>query len=274
MNVFELEQKTQQIKLQCLKMCIGAGQGHVTSAFSCAEIMVALYYDIMRYDVKNPKWSERDRFVMSKNHASVILYPILQDVGFVEKDKEICFMENGSKYGGHSKAGVPGVEFSGGSLGIGLGVACGMAYDAKMKKASHRVFAVVGDGECYEGSIWESIMFAAHNELSNLVMFIDRNQMAITDYTENMLKLDSMKEKLLAFHWDVEEIDGHDIQQIISAVNAERASNKPRCIICNTIKGNGISSMSNKMFKHGVAPRGQEAKLAIAEIEGKIVNGI
>lgn len=268
----ELVQKTQQIKLDCLKMCIDAGQGHVTSAFSCAELLVALYYEIMQYDPNNPEWAGRDRFVMSKNHASVLLYPILKDVGFF--DKEVDFMGNGSRFGGHSKKGIPGVEFSGGSLGIGLGVACGMAYAAKMSGQNYKIYVLVGDGECYEGAIWESIMFAAHNNLDNLIMYIDRNHMAITDYTENMLKLEPLEDKLIAFGWNAETINGHDIDEILMASLRKTETKKPRCIICNTVKGNGVSSMSNKMFKHGIAPRGKEAEAAISELEERIKNGI
>ena len=173
-----------------------------------------------------------------------------------------------------AKKGIPGVEFSGGSLGIGLGVACGMAYAAKMSGQNYKIYVLVGDGECYEGAIWESIMFAAHNNLDNLIMYIDRNHMAITDYTENMLKLEPLEDKLIAFGWNAETINGHDIDEILMASLRKTETKKPRCIICNTVKGNGVSSMSNKMFKHGIAPRGKEAEAAISELEERIKNGI
>jgi COG3959: transketolase, N-terminal subunit len=273
-DIKELEMKVQEIKYKCLELCVKAGQGHVTSAFSAAEIVVSLYYSIMNYKVEDPNWDERDRFIMSKNHGSVITYPILQDVGFIDKDNEIVLMGDGSVFGAHSKDSVPGVEFSGGSLGIGLGVACGMAYAGKMKKSQSRYFTIVGDGECYEGSIWESLMFAGHNQLNNLVMFVDRNQMTVTDYTEHMLKLEPLRDKISAFGFETWEIDGHNVKEIIESVNKTGKTNKPNCIICNTIKGNGISCMSNKMFKHGVAPSGIEAEKAFDEIREKMDNGI
>ena len=269
-----LEKKVQEIKYKCLELCIKAGQGHVTSAFLAAEIVTTLYYSIMNYRVENPKWDDRDRFIMSKNHGSVITYPILQDVGFIDKDTEIVLMADGSLFGAHSKDSVPGVEFSGGSLGIGLGVACGMAYAGKMKKSHSKYYTIVGDGECYEGSIWESLMFAGHYNLNNLVVFVDRNQMTVTDYTEHMLRIEPLKDKFTAFGFETWEIDGHNVKEIIDAVKKTGKTNKPNCIICNTIKGNGISFMSNKLFKHGVAPSGEEAEKALVEIRERINNGI
>lgn len=273
-DIKELEMKVQEIKYKCLELCVKAGQGHVTSAFSAAEIVVSLYYSIMNYKVEDPKWDERDRFIMSKNHGSVITYPILQDIGFIDKDTEIVLMADGSLFGAHSKDSVPGVEFSGGSLGIGLGVACGMAYAGKMKNSHSKYYTMVGDGECYEGSIWESLMFAGHNNLNNLVVFIDRNQMTVTDYTEHMLRIEPLKDKFTAFGFDTWEIDGHNVKEIIETVKKTGKTNKPNCIICNTVKGNGISSMSNKLFKHGVAPSGEEAEKALEEIRERINNGI
>lgn len=273
-DIKELERKVQEIKYKCLELCVKAGQGHVTSAFSAAEIVTTLYYSIMNYRIESPKWDERDRFIMSKNHGSVITYPILKDIGFIDKDVEIVLMADGSAFGTHSKDSVPGVEFSGGSLGIGLGVACGMAYAGKMKKSQSRYFAIVGDGECYEGSIWESLMFAGHNNLNNLVVFVDRNQMTVTDYTEHMLRIEPLKDKFTAFGFDTWEIDGHNVKEIIETVKKTGKTDKPNCIICNTIKGNGISCMSNKMFKHGVAPSGKEAEKALEEIREKMNNGI
>lgn len=271
MEISELKGKVKEIKAECLEMCIMAGSGHVTSAFSCAEIVVALYYDIMNLytDEKNRRRS--DRFVMSKNHGSAITYPILADLGYIEKEELRTFLQDGSRLGSHTKMGMAGVDFAGGSLGIGLGVACGMAYAAKCSKEQWITYAIVGDGECYEGSIWESVMFAGHNHLNNLVVFLDRNNMCVTDYTENMLELEPLADKWRAFQWDVKEIDGHNLQEIIASVKdvPKRKSSKPLCIICNTVKGNGIDFMSSKMFMHGVAPKGEWAKLAIRQVRGE-----
>lgn len=265
----ELKAKCQEIKKKALEMCIKANTGHVTSAFSCAEIVASLYYSIMHIDKNNPRWEGRDRFIMSKNHASVIVYPIFADFGWIPNDLD--FLENGSLLGSHSKTEIPGVDYAGGSLGIGLGVACGMAYAAKSSNKSWKTYVVVGDGECYEGSIWESAIFAAHNNLSNLYVFLDRNGLCVTDYTEKMLKLDPIKEKWEAFGWEVREVSGHDIPSILKTVDELQNCKfeKPRCIICNTVKGRGIDFMENKLFMHGVAPKGEWAIKAMKQIGGE-----
>lgn len=267
-NIDKLTKKCNEIKQKCLEMCINAGSGHVTSAFSCAEIVTALYYHIMNYDNKNPNWESRDRFIMSKNHASVITYPILADLGFINEEELSTFLKNGSRLGSHSKSNIMGVDFSGGSLGIGLGVASGMAYAAKMNLETWMTFAIVGDGECYEGSIWEAAMFAGHNNLNNLVTIIDRNYMCVTDFTENMLRLESLEDKWKAFGWDVITINGHKFDEIINAMSGirSRKSVKPLCIIAETVKGNGIDFMSNQLFMHGVAPKGKYAEEALRQI--------
>lgn len=266
-----LEEKTRKIKTECLEMCIRAKNGHVTSAFSCAEIVVALYYRIMNLYNDEKKKKESDKFIMSKNHGSVIVYPILADLGYIPKKELMTFLQDGSLLGSHTKMELNGVDFAGGSLGIGLGVACGMAYAAKCSGKQWITYAILGDGECYEGAIWESALFAGHNRLNNLVVFVDRNNMCVTNYTEEMLELEPMTDKWRAFQWDVKEIDGHNFAQILDAVKdiPKRNSSKPLCIICSTIKGNGIDFMSNKMYMHGVTPTGIWAEKAIREVKGK-----
>ena len=255
------EKKILEIKRKAFEMCSRAGVGHVTSAFSVAEVVSVLYYEVMRIDPKNPSWAGRDRFVMSKNHASVITYPILQDLGFLSPD--LHFLENGSKLGIHSKCGIPGVDFAGGSLGIGIGFAAGEAYRAKIANLDYRVFSVVGDGECYEGSVWEAFLFAGAKKLDNLVVIIDRNRLCITDFTENMLPLDSLKEKMEAFRFETVEINGHDLGEIRAAfarVDAPRT--KPLCVIANTVKGHGVDFLENVPLWHGKAPVGDDAERA------------
>lgn len=268
--IVNLEEKVMSAKEACLEMCIGAGVGHVTSAFSCAEIVATLYYDIMNIDPKNPSWSQRDRFVMSKNHGSVITYPILADLGFFPREQLTQFLKDGSFLGIHTKPSVPGADFSGGSLGIGLGMACGMAYVAKLNGEKWLTFCLVGDGECYEGSIWEASMFASANELSNLIVIVDRNQMAITDFTEKMLPFHSLEEKWRSFGWEVRTIkNGHDIVQIKTALTDIRyRQGKPLCLVANTIKGHGIDFMESAPLWHGRAPGGEQAKLAIEQLTG------
>lgn len=269
LNIEELLAKTKQIKHKCLEMCVNAGIGHVTTAFSCAEIVTALYYRIMNINVSDSEWEDRDRFVMSKNHGSVITYPILADLGYIDNSSLDTFMRNGSNIGGHSKICVDGVDFSGGALGIGLGVACGMAYGARLSGKKYKTYVLVGDGECYEGSIWEAAMFAGGNDLSNLTVILDRNGMACTDFTEKMLKQESFKNKWEAFNWEVIEIDGHDMNEVVSALEyaKEYCGTKPICIIAGTVKGYGIDFMCNNPLMHGVAPRGEQIAAAFEQLD-------
>jgi len=268
-SIDELKQKTKQIKHKCLEMCVNAGMGHVTTAFSCAEIVAALYYRIMNIDVSDPDWEDRDRFIMSKNHGSVITYPILADMGFIGEDALGTFMGDGSRIGGHSKICVDGVDFSGGSLGIGLGAACGLAYGARLSGKQYRTYALVGDGECYEGSIWEAAMFGGSNSLNNLTVILDRNGMACTDFTEHMLKQEPFKDKWAAFNWEVAEIDGHNMEEVVSALEyaKEYKGTKPVCIIARTVKGHGIDFMSNNPLMHGAVPRGGQIAAAFEQID-------
>lgn len=268
-TIEELKLKTKQIKRECLEMCVNAGMGHVTTAFSCAEIVAALYYRIMSVDPANPDWPDRDRFIMSKNHGSVITYPILAELGFIEKEKLWTFMGNGSMVGGHSKIWMSGVDFSGGSLGIGLGVACGLAYGARLAGKRYKIYCLVGDGECYEGSTWEAAMFAGSNDLGNLVVILDRNGMACTDFTEHMLRQEPLKNKWEAFNWETVEIDGHNMDEVVSALESAKqyGGAKPRCIIAKTVKGNGIDFMSNAPLMHGAAPKGSQIAAAFEQLD-------
>lgn len=268
LNENDLKEKTQEIKRKCLEICIKAGTGHVTSSFSCAEIVTVLYYNIMNIDPRNPEWEGRDRFVMSKNHASVITFPVLADLGFVNKEDIDSFLEDGSIYGEHSKSSINGVDFSGGSLGIGMGVACGMAYSAKKNQKEWVTFCIVGDGEMYEGSIWEAVMFAGANKLDNLVVFVDRNHMCITDFTDKMLAQSPLEDKWTAFNWEVRSVNGHSITEITDSLEdvRNRKSGRPLCIIAETVKGRGIRFMENNILMHGVAPKGEEAELALHQL--------
>jgi len=264
-----IEQKIRQIKAECLEMCIRAGSGHVTSAFSCAEIVALLYYEIMHIGPDLPE-RERDRFIMSKNHASAITYPILADLGFIEREEVNTFLANGSRLGCHSKREVPGIDFSGGSLGIGIGAACGMAYIAKYTRQPWLTFCILGDGECYEGSVWEAVMFAGHNKLNQLVVIVDRNHMAVTDFTDHMLDQSPLAEKWQAFNFEVREVkDGHNIHELRAVFHDVRLrkSDKPLCVIADTVKGHGIDFMENNILMHGVTPTGKKAELALAQVK-------
>jgi transketolase len=265
-----IRQKTSEAKMRTFTMCVDAGKGHLTSAYSCAEIIAVLYYDVMRHDPQNPTWENRDRFIMSKNHGTVIQYPFLADLGYFPEEELGTYMQDGGRLAGHSYRVVEGIDFSGGSLGIGLGVGAGLAYAAKMDSHDWLTFVLIGDGECYEGSIWEAAMFASHNKLGNLVAILDRNGLACTDFTESMLRLEPLGKKWQAFGWDVKHVDGHDVNgllavfQDIHCFNSER----PLVIIAETVKGNGIDFMCNNPFAHGQVPTGDNITHAYAQLEG------
>jgi len=230
-------------------MCQTAGTGHVTSSFSCVELMVALYYGgILNHDPKNPKWEDRDRFILSKAQASPLLYTILADRGYFDNAWLDTFAKD--KFSVHLQNNVAGVEISAGSLGLGLGIACGMAYVLKGKKPA--VFCMMGDAECYEGSVWEAAMTASHNNLNNLVVIIDRNEMGATDWTEKMCKLEPLEDKWKAFGWDTKRINGHNFDEIFDAFAHKKT--KPYVIIADTVKGLGCKKTLNKPLYYSRVP--------------------
>lgn len=258
----ELEEKSKYIRNQVLDMCCKAGTGHVNSSFSCTEILVALYYaDVLRYEAQNPDWEERDRFILSKGQASVILYPILADLGFFPEDELNRFNQSNGIFGVHLQHDVPGVEITSGSLGHGFGVATGLALAAKMNRQNYMTFALLGDGECYEGSIWESAMFASHNRLNNMIAIVDRNHLCVTDFTENIVELEPFEAKWRAFGWRVVTINGHSFEEILGALDGFRSRKfaQPLMIIADTVKGKGVSFLCDAPLWHGLAPDGQKA---------------
>ena len=271
-KINELKKKTKHIRNQVLDMCVRAGTGHVTSAFSCAEIMVALFYGgILRLDPKNPEWKERDRFILSKGHASVILYPILADLGYFSEKELDKFNQEDGIFGVHLQHDVPGAEITSGSLGHGFGMAAGLALSAKMSKEKHMVFTLLGDGECYEGSVWETAMFASHNRLNNMIAIVDRNHLCVTDFTENIVALEPMSKKWESFGWRTANINGHSFKEILNAFSGfrSRKDSRPLVIIADTTKGKGVSSISNIPLWHARAPQGQQAKEAKEELNKK-----
>lgn len=265
----EMQRKVYTAKRKVLDMCVSAGKGHLTSAYSCAEILSVLYYEVLRINPRMPQWSQRDRFIMSKNHGSVMLYPILADLGFFDASELDTFMEDGTRLGGHSKLCLPGIDFAGGSLGIGFGVSVGLAYAAKMENQDWRTFCIIGDAESYEGAVWEAAMLAGHLELDNLIVFLDRNRLGITGFTEDILRLEPIADKWRAFRWEVRVIDGHSIEEtraVLSDVR-QRKGKGPLIIIANTTKGHGISFMSDEPLCHGAAPRSDQVARAYTELE-------
>lgn len=261
----ELKKKASYIRNQILDMCVNAKTGHVTSSFSCVETLVSLYYGgILRFNASDPKWEGRDRFVLSKGQASPILYTILADLGFFSKNELNKFCAADGIFGVHLQNDVPGVEISSGSLGHGFGIAAGIAMGAKIDRKPYLTFALLGDGECYEGSIWESAMFAGHHKLNNLVAIVDRNWLCATAFTEKIVKLDPMDKKWEAFGWKAVKINGHSFNEIFSALKdiRKRKASKPLVIIADTVKGKGVPFMENKVRWHSLAPQGKDAEMA------------
>jgi len=267
-KIAELETKSNEIRRLILDACILANTGHVTSSFSCVEILVALYYGgILRHDVSDPKWEGRDRFILSKGQASPVLYAVLGDLGFFPKEEIYKFCKADAIFGVHLQNDVPGVEITSGSLGHGLGIGAGMAYAARLDNKNHLIFVLLGDGECHEGSVWESAMFAGHHQLSNLIAIIDRNQLCVTDFTENCVRLNPLDKKWEAFGWYTAVIDGHSFTDIFSVLGEVRTrQGRPLLIIANTVKGKGVSFMENVALWHGIAPKGEQAEMAKMEL--------
>jgi len=257
-------------------MCCRAETGHVTSSFSCTEILVALYYGgILRYRPDEPAWKDRDRFILSKGQASVILYPILADLGFFPRRHLETFCRSDGRFGVHLQHDVPGVEITSGSLGQGFGVATGIALAAKMNRELYMTFALLGDGECYEGSVWESAMFAAHHNLNNLVAIVDRNFLCATGFTEDMLELEPLDAKWRAFGWEAINIDGHSFEDIFEALKdvRSRKRRKPLVLIADTVKGKGAGSMCYQPLWHARAPKGAEIDIVAGELDETLCSG-
>jgi transketolase len=228
-----------------------------------------LYTDILHLDPKNPKLVQRDRFVLSKGHAGAALYATLAEAGFFSISKLATHYQDGSDLCGHvSHKGIPGVEVSTGSLGHGLSLATGMALAAKIDQKKHRIFALLSDGECDEGSTWEAVLFAAHHHLDNLIAIIDYNKIQSLDTVANTLELEPFADKWRSFGWQVQEVDGHNHQKLQSELSSlPLQSDCPSVIICHTVKGKGVSFMENTILWHYRVPRDEEFAAALQELE-------
>ncbi|WP_413292305.1 transketolase [Bdellovibrio sp. HCB185ZH] len=255
----ELKKLAHDTRTEVLEMCIEAGTGHVTSSMSAVEILISLYFGgLANVNPLEPKWSGRDRVIISKGQCSPLIYSVLSSKGFFPKDWLQGFAQKNGNFGVHLQNSVPGVELTTGALGHGLGVAAGVALAAKMNRDLHMVYCLLGDGELYEGSIWESAMFAAHNQLNNLVVIVDRNFMATTDFTENMVALEPLDKKFESFGFNVITVNGHSMEALINSMQGLRSRKyrQPTVIIAETTKGAGIQSMSHIPVLHGVPPQG------------------
>ena len=266
-NIKDSKQLSNNIRKHAVTMTSLGGSSHIGSILSIADILAVLYGSVLKYKSGNPKWPGRDRFILSKGHAGAGVYAALAESGFLSKHKLKTHYQDGSDLSGHvSHKGIPGVEFSTGSLGHGLPVATGMALAAKINKNNHRIFVLMSDGECDEGSNWEAILFAAHHKLDNLIAIIDRNMLQSINSTEDTLALEPFASKWKAFGWNVCEVNGHAHQEISDAIMHKESSKKPLCIIANTIKGKGVSFMENQTLWHYRTAKGDEYESALKEL--------
>lgn len=258
-----------EIRIDIIKMIAKAGSGHPGGSLSATDIGTALFFSEMKYDPNNPKWQERDRFILSKGHAAPFLYALLAKAGYFDHSELNNLRRYKSILQGHPASYlVPGVEVSTGSLGQGLSVAAGVALSGKMDAKDYRVFTLLGDGELNEGQIWEAIMFAAHNKLDNLCAIVDRNQLQIDGDTEKVMALEPLEKKWQSFNWNTICIDGHNFEEILMAFRKFRQnSHKPFVIIAKTVKGKGISYMENKAGWHGKAPDKERLQIALQELQ-------
>lgn len=271
------EELAWKIRRHGIEMTHLSGGSHIGAIMSVADILAVLYTDVLKYDPKDPEWEERDRMILSKGHAGASIYAALAENGFFPVEELKTHYQDGSRLSGHVSHHLPGVDFSTGSLGHGLSAAAGMAYALKKDGKTPRVFAVLGDGECDEGSVWEAALFANHFRLNNLVAVVDHNHMQSLDFCENTLELEDLGAKWKAFGWNVIEINGNSHEELKKAFQAAAAlevpgegkglSHKPTVIIANTIKGYGVSFMQNDILWHYRFPHeGWEYDCAVNEL--------
>ncbi|MGC8662889.1 MAG: transketolase [Thermoplasmata archaeon] len=271
MNTNELREinlKANEIRTLSIKMIYNAQSGHPGGSLSSAEIFATLYFKVLNIDPKNPEWEKRDRFVLSKGHASAAYYATLALKGFISIDELFTFRKINSLLQGHPTIHIPGVDMTTGSLGQGFSAALGMAIAAKIDNAGYNVFVLLGDGEMDEGIVWEAALNASHRRLDNLIAILDKNRYQLDGSTESILSLGNIESKFRSFDWEVYSIDGHDIIQILDAIRSSKNNNgKPKMIIANTVKGKGVSFMENTHEFHGKAPNKEQYEQALKELE-------
>lgn len=283
MPVLESSQSAHDLRLiantirhDIIRMLEASQSGHPGGSLSVTDILTTIYFSgVMEYDHTNPQSADRDYCILSKGHAAPALYAVFHQLGWIDDADILTLRQLGSKLQGHPDChACPGVDVCSGSLGQGLSVACGVALGLRLdaqrenNTVAHRVFCVTGDGEMQEGSNWEAIMYAAQQKLDNLVLYVDRNGLQIDGQTEDICALSDVAQKLCAFGWDVQEIDGHDIDAILQAtLTACKTPHQPHAIVCKTTKGKGVSFMENQVGWHGKAPNAEQAQQALDELD-------
>ncbi len=275
MRITELDEIAREIRIDIVKMLVAAGSGHSAGPLGMADVFTALYFSVLNLNPDKPAWPDRDRLVLSCGHINPVFYATLARRGFFARKELHTLRQLGTRLHGHPhNLALPGVENSSGPLGQGLSQAIGMALAARLDKKPYRTYCIMSDGEHNEGQTWEAIMFAGKNRLNNLTALIDRNNIQIDGFTEDIMPLEPLRDKYEAFRWHVIEVDGHNIAKIIEACQEAKAIyEKPTVIICHTIPGKGVDFMENDYHWHGIPPNAEQAKVALKELRtlrGKI----
>ena len=269
LNIEDMQPITRKIRRDIINMIGTAASGHPGGSLSSVEILTALYFKVLRHDPQNPLWEDRDRFILSKGHAAPVLYATLCASGYLPENELCTLRQIDSRLQGHPECHLtPGVEMSGGALGLGLSFGIGVALAGKLNQKDYHTYVLMGDGECDEGQVWEAAMAAAHFKLNKLVAIIDNNGLQIDGWIKNVMNQEPIKDKWQSFNWNVIEAQGNDLGSIIEALTkASEAIGKPSVIIAHTIKGAGVSYMENNADFHGKAPNAEEMKIALKELE-------
>ncbi|MBZ0149202.1 MAG: transketolase [Pseudorhodoplanes sp.] len=272
-EIVKLREKARFVRLETIRLIEIAKVGHYSSVFSAAEIFSALYYDVMNLKSSDPKWPERDRFLMGKGHAAVGLFSILADLGYLPTETLNGYTRLGNPLGDHpDMRKVPGIDFSSGSIGHALSAGAGMAWGGRFAKQSFTTFVMLGDGEMQEGQIWEAALFAAHHKLSKLVAIVDRNGFQLDGAVDDVIGIEPLAEKWRAFGWEAHEVDGHDLSELtalLRRVKADDTRKTPVCIVARTLKGKGVSYMETEPGWHLGYLDPVDANAAIEEIKNR-----
>ena len=264
----EITATAQRVRRHIIRMVTEVNSGHAGGSLSAVEILCALYFGTMRHDPNRPDWPERDRFIMSKGHATPVYYSVLAEAGYFPTDELLTFRKLNSRLQGHPRINTaPGIEMSSGSLGQGLAFSIGQLFAARLDGLDYRLYCLLGDGECQEGQVWESLMCAPYHGLNHLCAIIDRNGIQNDWFVKDTMELEPLDEKLAAFGWHVISTDGHDVRRLFDAFDeAKGVSDKPTAIIAKTVKGKGVSFMEDNPDFHGKAPSPEQTEQALKEI--------
>ena len=258
------------VKIGTVKSVVSGKKGHIGGTYSCVDLLVGLYYGkILRFNSRNPQWEDRDRFILSKGHASLALFAIFKDMGIISPELYGTYGKNGG-LGAQVDISLPGIETNTGSLGHSVGIAAGMALAAKMDSKDYCAYTLIGDAELFEGSVWEALMFGSQHKLNNLVVIIDRNRLSATEVIDddNSVFMNFGK-KLELFGWNYLELDGHNMDNILAVMRVVKSSDKPSIVMANTIKGKGVSFMENKANWHHGVPTKEQVEVARKELSVK-----